>query len=168
MASQQQTSTTPEADRDRWRTPAWLFAFLSARFGPFGIDLAADETNALCEEFFTREDDALSQSWAGLNCFANPPFSSPSPWVEKAVIEADLGASTTLILPAHRNERWASLARRATERIEFEGRVNYLRPDGVQQNGNSGGTQVLHFRAYDLGYTRTVWVKTRELMERYG
>lgn len=123
MASQQQTSTTPEADRDRWRTPAWLFAFLSARFGPFGIDLAAEETNALCDEFFTREDNALGQAWAGLNCFANPPFSSPGAWVEKAVIEADLGASTTI---------------------------------------------VLHFRAYDLGYTRTVWVRTRELMERYG
>lgn len=168
MPSAQQTSTTPEPDRDSWRTPPWLFAFLFTRFGPFSLDVAADQDNALCQDYFTRDRDALTQSWLSLNAFCNPPFSKPLPWVEKAIAEAERGASVTMILPTHRNERWAALARRATERIEFEGRVNYLRPDGSPSGGNSGGTQVLYFRANDLGYTRTAWVRTRELMERYG
>lgn len=161
-------STTPEDERDQWRTPPWLFRFLEARFGEFDVDLAADRDNALCSVWISREENALVLPWAPLeHGFCNPPYSDITPWVEKAVAEASRGFSTTMVLPTHRNQRWAALSKFATERIEFEGRVNFLRPDGTLQKGNFGGTQVLHFRAHDLGYTRTVWVSTPFTMERF-
>lgn len=160
-------TTTPADERDSWRTPPWLFRFLETRFGQFDVDLAADQHNALVSVWISREENALGLPWAPLvHGFCNPPYSDITPWVEKAIAEAANGFSTTMVLPTHRNQRWAALSRWATERIEFEGRINFLRPDGALQKGNAGGTQVLHFRAYDLGYTRTVWVSAAEAMRQ--
>jgi len=171
MPSTQQISTTPEDERDCWRTPPWLFKFLTARFGRFDIDLAASRENAMCERFLTKEDDALSVWWAASDAvtgFCNPPYSNPLPWAERALAEANDGFSSVWVMPTHCNQKWAALSQYATERIEFEGRVNFLKPDGTPMNSNRGGTQVLHFRAHDLGNTRLVWVNTRELMRRYA
>lgn len=170
MPSTQQISTTPEDERDCWRTPPWLFRFLSKRFGNFAIDLAADQYNTLCPMWYDRNSNALNRPWSfhGGPGFCNPPYSKPLPWVEQSIAETAEGFSTTLVLPSHCNQKWAALAQYATERIEFEGRVNFLRPDGTPMNSNRGGTQVLHFRAHDLGFTRTVWVNTREIMGRYS
>lgn len=73
------------------------------------------------------------------------------------------------VLPTHTNQRWAGFTAVAKERIEFVGRVNFGQDDGSGvKNGNRGGTQVLYFRAFDLGFTRTVWLKTREIMGRWA
>ncbi|MBX9604645.1 MAG: phage N-6-adenine-methyltransferase [Gammaproteobacteria bacterium] len=163
----------PEDPKDRWRTPAWLFAFLSDRYGPFDVDLCADHDNALCRYYYTRDCSWLSD-WAdprnsGPRGFCNPPYSDPGPHVEKLVYWAHQGFSSVAVLPTHTNQRWAGHAAVATERIEFVGRVNFGQDDGSGvKNGNRGGTQILYFRARDLGFTRTVWLKTREIMERWA
>lgn len=170
MPSEQQTSTTPEDETDLWRTPPWLFRYLNARYGPFDVDLAANSTNALCQLYVTKEQNTLSMPWSSLGTrgFINPPFSDPDPFVRHAYIEAQHnGFSTAIILPTHRNQKWAAFAQYATERIEFEGRVNFMKPDGSEKNANRNGTMVYYFRAYDLGFTRTVWVNTQELKKRY-
>lgn len=165
MPSEQQRSNTPEKDKDRWRTPPWLYAWLTDLYGPFDIDLTADKSNALCEKYFTKRMNALSKAWRdhGRTGFMNPPYSEPGPFVKQAHIEALEGFSTVMILPTHRNQIWAALARHATERIEFEGRVNFYNTEGTEMTGALGGTQVLYFRAHDLGYTRTRWVKTLDI-----
>ena len=58
----QHNSKTPAEQRDCWRTPPWLFAWLDERF-EFDVDLAADDENALCGMYFTPESSALSQPW---------------------------------------------------------------------------------------------------------
>ncbi|PXW40597.1 phage N-6-adenine-methyltransferase [Erwinia sp. AG740] len=66
---------------DQWRTPDPLFWGINAAFGPFVLDLFADEDNAKCEAFYTAEDNALVRDWSArlqeLNgaAFANPPYS---------------------------------------------------------------------------------------------
>lgn len=161
----------PEADGDRYRTPPWLFTFLSQRYGPFDVDLCADHDNAKLPVYFTRRNSCVAEGvdWLayGTRGFCNPPYSDPKPFVLAAVEYAKRGFSTTFVLPTHRNQVWASMAMHATERLEFIGRVNFWLADGsAEQNGNRGGTMVYHFRAFDLGYTRTAWVDVVETRKR--
>ncbi|PWC10526.1 phage N-6-adenine-methyltransferase [Brenneria corticis] len=66
---------------DQWRTSEALFWGINAMFGPFVLDLFAEEDNAKCEAFYSSTDNALVQDWAErlaeLNgaAFANPPYS---------------------------------------------------------------------------------------------
>ena len=55
------------SDRDDWETPRWLFDKLDAVWH-FTLDPASNGRNALCEKFFTKEDDGLAQSWGGILC----------------------------------------------------------------------------------------------------
>ncbi len=69
---------------DQWRTPDDLWWGINARFGPFVLDLFADNHNAKCEDFYTAEDNALTQDWSarlaelGGAAYANPPYSRAS------------------------------------------------------------------------------------------
>lgn len=170
MPSEQQTSTTPGDEKDEWRTPPWLFRFLNERYGPFDIDLAANSGNYLVPKYFSEQNNALSMSWIdyGRTGFLNPPYSDPDPFVRHAMIEArDSGFSTVIVLPTHRNQKWAALAQYCTERIEFEGRVVFHKPDGTPMGSPRGGTQIFYFRGFDLGYTRTPWISVSDLRKRY-
>lgn len=66
---------------DQWRTPDPLFWGINAKFGPLVLDLFSDGENSKCPEFYTAEDNALTQDWseklAALNgaAFGNPPYS---------------------------------------------------------------------------------------------
>ncbi|MGC8343623.1 phage N-6-adenine-methyltransferase [Pantoea ananatis] len=69
---------------DQWRTPDPLWWGINSMFGPFVLDLFADESNAKCEAYYSAEDNALSQNWSErleeLNGagYANPPYSRAS------------------------------------------------------------------------------------------
>lgn len=84
--------------RQDWRTPRDLFDQLDAEFG-FTLDAAASANNALCDRFYTAEDDALVQPWEG-TVFCNPPYVRIAPWVEKAATAARQGATVVLLIPA--------------------------------------------------------------------
>lgn len=68
---------------DSWRTPADLFASLDSEFR-FTLDAAADDENALCERFYSKEQDSLKQSWKGEVVFCNPPYSQTGNFLAKA------------------------------------------------------------------------------------
>lgn len=128
---------------DRAITPE-DFAPLHERFR-FTIDAAASPTNARLERYWTREDDALSQSWAGERVWCNPPYSDIRRWVDKAWGEFDDNNYSTaelivMLLPANRTEqRWWQ------ERVEpyrddpdqgltvefLPGRMRFIRPNAV-------------------------------------
>lgn len=81
------------------------FARWHERFG-FTVDAAATVANARLPRFWTVEDDALSQSWAGERVWCNPPYSDILPWVDKAWTEID-AVLIVMLLPANRTEqRW--------------------------------------------------------------
>jgi phage N-6-adenine-methyltransferase len=92
------------------RAAPWeLFDPLNERFR-FSIDAAASEANARLPRFWTRSDDALSQSWAGERVWCNPPYSHIWPWVAKAWDE-DAAELVVMLLPANRTEQswWQAL-----------------------------------------------------------
>jgi phage N-6-adenine-methyltransferase len=68
---------------DEHYTPKWLFDKMGIQFD---LDVAAPigGSHVPAHNYYTEEDDGLIQQWSG-NVWMNPPFSKPSPWVEKFI-----------------------------------------------------------------------------------
>lgn len=77
FAVEQTTYTT-----DDYYTPKWIFDALGLTFD---IDVASPPGGppfTPCKAFYTQADDGLVQPWHGL-VWMNPPYSNPSPWVDR-------------------------------------------------------------------------------------
>lgn len=126
--SNEHESNTPTNLRDRWCTPQYLFNYADSMFN-FDFDLAADEHNAKCKRFFTEEDDSLQQNWHDYSSsnYLNPPYSSIKPWVEKAWLEAQKGATVVLLIPCDNGESyWGDFVwGKASHVINIQGRVAF-------------------------------------------
>lgn len=158
MPSQQQTSTTPADARDEWRTPPFVFDFWARRFR-FDVDLAANVHNTMCQDWIDRETDALTVDWADYGQgvgFLNPPYSDIEPWLEKARAEAARGFTTVALLPVANGQLFygRQLFGIASEVWWISGRIAFLDSAGKPRAGNTAGSLVAVYRAYDLGDTR--------------
>ena len=91
---------------DARQTPRDLFDRLNAEF-KFTLDAAASKENALCTEFFTVEEDALSRCWKG-RVFCNPPYGrqKTGDFVRKAVAERDCAEVIVVLVPSRTDTRW--------------------------------------------------------------
>ena len=171
MTSQQQASTTPVDARDEWLTPDYVFRYLDRIFR-FNIDLAASNENHLCTVHISRETDALQASWhvRGQRGFCNPPYSSISPWLEKAAQEARKGFTSVFLIPTpNGEERYGEYVFDVASEVTFiTGRLAFLRPDGTPVGGNTRGSCFVVYRGYDLGYTRYRHVLREAMRDKGG
>lgn len=94
------------SETDMWATPLSFFESLNAVF-KFETDVCATAENAKCQNFYTTEQDGLSQEWRG-SCWMNPPYGKTiGAWVEKAYKSAkENGATVVCLLPARVDTRW--------------------------------------------------------------
>lgn len=116
------------AHNDRRCTPDALFRQLD-EYHHFEIDVAADAETAKCPRYYTEEDDALTQPWAPLRCWMNPPYSQLDYWTRKAAREAKEGALVVGLLPVRTDLEWFHrdvLAEDAEVRF-IRGRVRFTR-----------------------------------------
>lgn len=92
---------------DEWATPLSIFTPLHEEFG-FTLDVAAGPKNFKCPRYFSQEDNALEQSWAGETCWMNPPYSLVKAFLAKAVVEVENDPSTTVVglLPSRTDTKW--------------------------------------------------------------
>lgn len=111
---QKLTSGTDQADLTSgnacWETAPLVFQKLNEDFGEFDVDLTADATRHLCDEWFgpdsnVGEYDALTADWPACqrrNGFSNPPY---GPFIQKLLAIAKTwsrrgeGFTSTLLLP---------------------------------------------------------------------
>jgi phage N-6-adenine-methyltransferase len=127
MQSQLMTSTN-----SNWETPLKLFNLLDQIF-KFGLDAAASDYNYLCEDYFTEEDDALSNSWtespipAG-PAFLNPPYGSIiGKFIEKAELESRKGLTVVCLTPARTDTKWfRTIWNQAKYTVFLYGRLKFL------------------------------------------
>ena len=90
---------------DLWETPQDFFDTLNAEFD-FTLDVCATSENAKCDQFFTKEDDGLSQPWEGV-CWMNPPYGREiSKWMRKAYESAVGGALVVCLVPSRTDTAW--------------------------------------------------------------
>jgi len=139
-------SKTPEAVRDLWMTPKFVFDYYNRRFG-FAMDAAASHKNTLVEySYWTAEDNALKQNW-GTRTWCNPPYSDIAPWVEKAISESRQGCLVVMLLPADTSVKWFKLAfENCSECHLISGRLAFISEEtGKPVSGNNKGSVVFVF-----------------------
>lgn len=90
-------------ERQDYQTPPELFLSLSQEFGPFDVDVCANEINAQVPRYFSKEQDGLAQEWTG-RCWMNPPYGRATPaWIKKA---SESKALVVCLIPARTDTRW--------------------------------------------------------------
>lgn len=152
------TTGLMSSESPNWATPPGLFASLSLEYGPFDLDVCAEEWNTKCTRFFTPRQDGLKQDWKGV-CWMNPPYGNPEQpcrpvctkkkcrkrgwhaaeyipgirdWVRKAKQESQRGATVVCLLPARTDTRWwhQNIEHDAHLKRFLQGRIRFLRRDG--------------------------------------
>ena len=97
----------PGVARTNFWTPDDLYNELNAKYGPFTVDAAADESNAKCAKYFDESQDGRFQEWTG-RVWCNPPYKDLITWVRKAY-ESTVGGGceiAVILIPAHTSTAW--------------------------------------------------------------
>jgi len=105
-----------------WDTPRDMVQNLSRVFD-FDVDVCATKENAVCQNFYDRERDGLSQQWCGLY-WMNPPYGREIPmWMENMLHSPGTGVC---LLPARVGTRWWQRSMVKATHITFiQGRLKY-------------------------------------------
>lgn len=122
---------------DEWGTPQELFDELNVEFGPFILDVAANENNKKCAYFIGMEENALTKRWMSTN-WCNPPYSLVLNFVKKAVEEQTQGNTTVMLIPARTDTRFFHdhIYQKPNIDIRFiKGRIKFIHPDGKLLRG---------------------------------
>lgn len=81
-------------------TPQWLVDQLAREFGPFDLDPCATAANAKAPRFYTKDQDGLSQPWAG-RIWLNPPYGREiGAWLRRAAQAGAEGHLAVTLVPA--------------------------------------------------------------------
>ena len=113
-------------NKDCWQTPLELFKQLDDKYN-FEVDVCASQENALCEYFWTVDDDCLQQDWGddGGFVWCNPPYSNPLPFVEKC----QQYGYAVMLLNQDTSTKWAKIVfERASKVILLSDRVRFINP----------------------------------------
>ncbi len=89
------------SNKDEWETPPEIFDPLDAEFD-FDLDPCATKENRKCQMYFTMQDNALNQVWAGnySSAYINPPYSQLKKWIAKAAYEAQQEMTCVMLIPS--------------------------------------------------------------------
>ncbi len=147
-----------ERIQDCYRTPPELLAAVRSDFGlTFTLDAAADESNAVCDDFLTGPHDPEGECFCGLCTrwkgvvWCNPPYSNVAPWVTKARMSAEVhGTTVAMLLLADTSTRWfAHGVRTAETYLLTPGRVSFIDPEtGQPARGNRIGSVLFIWRPH--------------------
>lgn len=87
-----------------WETPQDFFDKIQKEFN-LELDVCATNDNHKLYDWWTKEDDGLSQNWKPWRCWMNPPYGREiGKWVEKA---STVGAKIVVaLLPARTDTKW--------------------------------------------------------------
>ncbi|MEN6387223.1 MAG: DNA N-6-adenine-methyltransferase [Phycisphaerales bacterium] len=121
------------SERQDWETPQEFYEKLNQEFN-FDIDVCATAENAKCKNYFSPEQDGLTQVWEWEGtCWMNPPYGNAeypckpnckkmickkrgyhiaeyvpgiSDWIRKAYESSLYGATVVCLVPARTDTEW--------------------------------------------------------------
>lgn len=166
--------TEQQFDRDTWRTPLYVFYWLSQRFGWFDIDGCASYGNALTRRYIGKPENVAEIELDKKHCiapdflgeellaeiafetdclpvriFVNPPYSDVTPYLKRAKELRDAGHLVVMLLNNDKSTKWYQnhIHNVANEVIDIVGgRINFIHPiTGEEIKGNSKGQMVVVF-----------------------
>ena len=117
------------APKNEYYTPKWLFDDLGLTFD---LDVCSPKdytTSVPCSRSYTIDDDGLASDWHGL-VWMNPPFSYPTPWVDKFI---NHGNGIALI-PLSRSRWFTDLWDKADAIMALPSNFKFVTPEGKNAN----------------------------------
>ncbi len=110
---------------DQHATPRAFAAKLVEGYG-ITLDVCADASNAVVPDFFSKEQDGLTQEWTGV-CWMNPPYGRDiGKWTRKAAESASKGATVICLLPSRTDTKWFQDAFNSASEVTFlSGRLKF-------------------------------------------
>ena len=114
----------PKGTSDEHYTPKILFEILNVKFD---LDVASPSGGSgIAPKWFDKNMDGLSQEWFG-NVWMNPPYSNPTPWVEKFIKH---GGGIAL-LPVTRGRWWDAMWANSDAVVPLAYNFKFDRPDNL-------------------------------------
>ena len=145
---------------DEWFTPLPYIDAARAVLGNIDLDSATctfAQSRIKAGQFFTKQDDGLSQPWHG-RVWLNPPYSRVAEFVTKLVQEIGAGNVTAAILLTHNNTdaAWFHEAANAASAICFtRGRIRFEQEGGPVESPPQG--QCFFYYGKDVASFRKVF-----------
>lgn len=140
---------------NRWSTPQEFYSKLNDEF-KFELDICAEPWNHKCKDYFTPEDDGLSQDWSGKTCWMNPPYGRElKHWVEKAFNESQKGATVVSLVPSRTETAWFQDYCLKGEVRFVRGRIYFTDVDGKTGRPRFGSAVVI-FRKDSIVLNHTI------------
>lgn len=114
------------SNSNEWETPLSLFDELNKQFN-FTLDPASTSENALCDNFYTKEDNGLVQSWENETVYCNPPYGREiTEWAKKACKESKKGTNIVMLIPARTDTiYWHEYVFNKANIYFFKGRLKF-------------------------------------------
>lgn len=119
-------------DRNRWRTPADFIARVDNEFS-LDFDAAADKDNHQWPDYWTKEQNALTQRPHCRRIWCNPPYNETnapmSAWAQAFSKWQDQGSLVVALVPASTQTHWwHRFVLPAASEIRFiRGRLHFLK-----------------------------------------
>lgn len=139
-----------ESESDH-RTPGFVFDYANERWGPFDLDVAASDENALCEDYFTIEDNGLMHIWTG-TVWMNHPYNNSENWIMKAIASVRYGHAERVVVlaPARTSTKWFAQAfKHCSEMVFIRGRLNFEGPNQIANSASPFGSVFVVFDGDD-------------------
>jgi len=128
LGGQQEARTS-----DDYYTPRWIFDAMGITFD---LDVACPPEgpiNVPAARYYTAADDGLAQPWEG-RVWMNPPYSKPSPWVDR-FLEHGNGIA---LLPMMTNGKWLHKLWAEADAIVPLTRITFVSPTRSKLNTYPG------------------------------
>lgn len=140
----------PEKRKDNYRTPNDVYDSIFRSLGVvFTLDVAADDDNALCNRYWTLEENALKQSWeTGGMWWCNPPFVMVEDFLKKAEKEFEKGNEGIMLVPSNQETKWyrENITHKNRPTLVWPRRISFIDP-AIEQpaSGNVIGSVLVAF-----------------------
>lgn len=138
-------------ETDLWKTPRSVIDYVENAYGKIDIDLAASEFDKVCMDYICERENLLDKDNLRAiddksNCWLNPPYSTPKPFVKVAIELAKLGHNVTMLLNMDTSTTWFELINKHATVISpvVGGRIAFLNKDNEPVPGNNKPQVLVH------------------------
>jgi len=137
-----------------WETPQEFYDAINLEFA-FDIDLCASIGNAKHTNFYSKDQNSLSQEWKGTG-WLNPPYDkSIGLWMKKAYEASQKGATIVCLIQGRSSDTvwWHEYVMRSSEIRYIKNRIHFGK-DGIFTRSNISSVVVV-FTPYCQGSPKT-------------